>query len=52
MAIYIKTKKHIFFWNYKKMIKNIAIVGAITTFVSLYLHWFIQYQAYLQSLMN
>ena len=52
MKIYIKTKKHLFKWNYKKCIKNIAIAATIAIGIKMYVNWFIQYNAYLDSLMK
>lgn len=52
MKIIIKTKKYTFKWNYKKFIKNIVIAGTITTSILIYANWFIQYNAYLTSLMK
>ncbi len=52
MKIIIKTKKHTFTWNYKRFIKNIAIAGTIATYIAIYVNWFVQYNAYLNSLMK
>lgn len=52
MKIIIKTKKHTFYCNYKKFIKNVVIAATITTWILIYVKWFIQYNAYLNSLMT
>lgn len=52
MKIIIKTKKHTFNWNYKKFIKNVVIATTITMYITIYVKWFLQYNAYLNSLMT
>ncbi len=52
MKIIIKTKNHTFTWNYRKFIKNIAIAVTITISILVYVNWFLQYNAYLNSLMK
>lgn len=52
MQIYFKTKKHLFRWNYKKFIKNIAIAGTIAIHIIAYIMLFIQYNNYIYSLMK
>ncbi len=52
MKIYIKTKNHLFKWNYKKFIKNIAIAGTIAIYIVAYIILFTQYNDYIYSLMK